>query len=196
MKLHDQWITLRKHKFRQSKTDDQKRAEFIYNLNKLFDISEKNHFKREIEPSDLIEFEQDPIDDLSYSDHSDLDPDYVPEGIEHGDKKKSCLSRDLCMALDRNGLSNAKATMIVAAAAASFGQQINDLNLSVSTVRRTRIKIREDEALNIKSDFSLSDYWIVHWDGKLLPDLTDDGTGIYFVYFIYYTFSFINLQAS
>lgn len=46
LKFHDQWITLRKHKFRQSKTDQQ-RAAFICNLNKLYNISENKNILNE-----------------------------------------------------------------------------------------------------------------------------------------------------
>ncbi|XP_062538671.1 uncharacterized protein LOC134206943 [Armigeres subalbatus] len=111
---------------------------------------------------------------MSYLDNIDTDPDFEPPEKK---KMKTCVSQDLSMALDRGGISNAKATMIIAATASSLGHPIEELNLSVSTIRRARMKIRKCVANEMKASFSSDDYWVVHWDGKLLPDLTDGGSG-------------------
>jgi len=60
----------------------------------------------------------------------------------------------------------------MSAAAQSYGVDVNDTRLSVSTTRRRRGKHREDVAKRLKSDFKHDDVLVLHWDGKIVPALT------------------------
>jgi len=92
-------------------------------------------------------------------------------------QRKTIVSPDVCKVLDRCGASDRQATRILAASAKTLGYYLNDCSLSSSTVRRHRIANRVKCADQIKHDFNPSNHLVVHWDGKLLPDLTDGGDG-------------------
>ncbi|XP_062542261.1 uncharacterized protein LOC134210234 [Armigeres subalbatus] len=188
LQLHDKWIGLRKSKWRDEEVHIQQPTNFDLILNELFDIGQKGNSvhtaavnnipdKPAVFNNSAAVFNNSAFErnfDMSYLDNIETDPDFeVPEKK----KMKTCVSQDLSMALDRGGISNAKATMIIAAMVFSLGHPIEELNLSVSTIRRARMKIRKCVANEMKASFSSDDYWVVHWDGKLLPDLTDGGSG-------------------
>ncbi|XP_062557953.1 uncharacterized protein LOC134222819 [Armigeres subalbatus] len=181
LQLHDKWIALRKSKWRDEEVHIQQRTNFDLILNELFDIGQKGNSVHTAAVNNVPDkpavFNNSTFErnfDMSYLDNIDTDPDFEPPEKK---KMKTCVSQDLSMALDRGGISNAKATMIIAATASSLGHPIEELNLSVSTIRRARMKIRKCVANEMKASFSSDDYWVVHWDGKLLPDLTDGGSG-------------------
>jgi len=69
-------------------------------------------------------------------------------------------------------LSDRKATFVVAATAHSLGHDIDELNVSRSSIRRARVSMRTELARHLKQQFHTSAALVVHWDGKLLPDLT------------------------
>jgi len=54
-----------------------------------------------------------------------------------------------------------------------LGHNINDLTLSVSTARRARRDNRKKLAEKDKQEFNPNLPLVVHWDGKLLPDITN-----------------------
>lgn len=89
-------------------------------------------------------------------------------------KKTKVLSQELSMALDRTKLSDRQAVMVVGATAATLGCKIDEIVMSRSTMRRTRIAARQTIAHDIKESFECDIPLTVHWDGKLIPDLTDD----------------------
>jgi hypothetical protein len=60
---------------------------------------------------------------------------------------------------------------ILSATAASLGHDVQELAINRSTIRRTRIETRERIATLIKASFTIDIPLIVHWDGKLLPDI-------------------------
>ena len=81
----------------------------------------------------------------------------------------------LASALDRCKVSDRKAVHIAAAVATSLGRDVNELNINRSSIKRARQLHRtcvvSDLKSSIKNDLknvSLT----VHWDSKLLPDLT------------------------
>ena len=82
------------------------------------------------------------------------------------------MSPDLTAALDRTKASDRQATFTIAATAKSLGHNVGDLSLSFSTVRRARIKHRKEATEKIHNDFNPSVPLVVHWDSKLLPDIT------------------------
>ena len=54
-----------------------------------------------------------------------------------------------------------------------MGHDINDLILSVSTIHRARKENRKKLAEKDKQEFNVDKPLVVHWDGKLLPDVTN-----------------------
>lgn len=82
----------------------------------------------------------------------------------------------LACALDRTNTSSRNATYILAAAASSLGLNVNDINMSSSTIHRSRIKFRKEVAELLKKDLRVAKCLVVHWDGKLLPDLVGEAT--------------------
>jgi len=62
--------------------------------------------------------------------------------------------------------------MVLISAAKSLGHDVSELNINRSSIRRCRIKHRRDMADEIMATFNPSVSLMVHWDGKLLPDIT------------------------
>ena len=85
---------------------------------------------------------------------------------------KSVLTPNLAASLDRAKVSDRKATFILASAAQSLGHDQNDLAINRSTIRKQRQVHRQKIAESLKAEFKPTVPLMVHWDGKLLPDLT------------------------
>ena len=61
--------------------------------------------------------------------------------------------------------------LIIAATAKSLGQDIEELALNRSTIRRERMKRRQEEIQKIFDNFDPDKgFIVVHWDGKLIND--------------------------
>ncbi len=69
-------------------------------------------------------------------------------------------------------MSDRKATFVIAETAKSFGKNIDDLAISCDTIRRHRVAHRAKRAASLKSEFQGGVSLVIHWDGKLIPDLT------------------------
>jgi len=74
--------------------------------------------------------------------------------------------------MDRTKLSDRKATFMLAATARSLGNDVNDYTINRSSIRRERHKLRQDISQHLKNKFNPNTPLTVHWDGKLLTDLT------------------------
>ena len=79
------------------------------------------------------------------------------------------LTPSLAASLDRNKISDRAALMINVE---TLDHNITSLTLTRSSIRRRRQQHREDTALQIKINFFTDKALVVHWDGKLLKDLT------------------------
>jgi hypothetical protein len=77
------------------------------------------------------------------------------------------------MSLDRVNISDRKATFVIAATAKALGQDLDSTLLSRSTVRRSRKACRETVATEDMATFSMTAPFLLHWDGKLLPNIVD-----------------------
>ncbi|XP_044592956.1 uncharacterized protein LOC123270876 [Cotesia glomerata] len=87
--------------------------------------------------------------------------------------KIDVMTPELCAALDRAKVTNRNTTFILAAAFKSVGIDLSTLNLSYGTIYRARIKHRSNIAQDLKEEFRSDDRYVVHWDGKILPDIAD-----------------------
>ena len=87
-------------------------------------------------------------------------------------RRKQILTPALSSCLDRTNVSDRAAMFIVSETAKSLGHNIQDFTLSAASIRRSRRSHREQFANEVLKNFSPNAPLTVHWDGKLLPDLT------------------------
>ncbi|KAK0066099.1 hypothetical protein Bpfe_004220 [Biomphalaria pfeifferi] len=92
-------------------------------------------------------------------------------------KRRRVISSKVSAVLDRTNTSTRAATMILASAFNEAGSSTSTVVLSKSTVHRQRQQRRKVATLEIKTTYvpSIS---VVHWDGKLIPDLCHTTTSI------------------
>ncbi|XP_050526288.1 uncharacterized protein LOC126897009 [Daktulosphaira vitifoliae] len=79
----------------------------------------------------------------------------------------------LSSALYRCKISDRDAVHIIIAVAESLGHDVNDIIVNRSSIKRHREKICWNLATEIRDKFSVTNLnaLVLHWDGKLLPDL-------------------------
>ena len=91
-------------------------------------------------------------------------------------KLKKVVTPKLTAMLDRNKVTDRKAVFVVAETAKSLGHDIQDLALSRSSIRRYRLEHRASISAHLKETFQSFVPLVVHWDGKMLHDLTGKET--------------------
>ncbi|OAF65753.1 hypothetical protein A3Q56_06521 [Intoshia linei] len=87
------------------------------------------------------------------------------------DKAITCRSLLGASGLDRSFTTDRSAIHTIASTSMSLGYNLTDVSLSVSTIRRERLKFRELIADDIKQIFKTDRRLVVHWDDKLIKDL-------------------------
>ena len=118
-----------------------------------------------------------------YTDVEDLDDDtefIVKQSSSAGKKqckRRRLISSKVSAVLDRTNTSTRAATMILASAFNEAGCSTSTVVLSKSTVHRQRQQRRKVTALEIKTTYVPSTS-VVHWDGKLIPDLCHTTTSV------------------
>lgn len=113
-------------------------------------------------------------DDEDSSDESSVDEFIVKPMTPSSDRECKCsnvMTPRVSAVLDRTNTSVRTSTMIIASMVNEIGCSMSSAILSKSTVHRQRQKFRREAAKQIKDDFRASKS-VVHWDGKLLPDIT------------------------
>ncbi|XP_074110901.1 uncharacterized protein LOC141535044 [Cotesia typhae] len=83
------------------------------------------------------------------------------------------LTPALISALDRANVSSRNAMFIIAPVLSSVGVNVEDTTLSYRTIQRTRMLLRKDIAIGLKDNFKAHDKYVVHWDGKILNDISE-----------------------
>lgn len=86
--------------------------------------------------------------------------------------RKRILDSSLATTLDVAKLSDRKATVVLASTLKRLGCDVSQYNVSYSSIRRQRMNIRKQIAESIKADFQPLNTLTVHWDGKMLEDIT------------------------
>ncbi|GBP73951.1 hypothetical protein EVAR_56109_1 [Eumeta japonica] len=86
-------------------------------------------------------------------------------------KKINVMTPELSGALDRGEVSDRNVLLV--AAYKIVGVDISTLNLSHGTLYRGRIKFRTNIAEDLKKEFRTEDLYVVHWDGKVLSDISE-----------------------
>jgi len=87
-------------------------------------------------------------------------------------KLKPLITPELAAVLDRTKVSDWQATFIIGATVKSLGEDINSFACSRSTIKLHREKMRQEMANFIKESFTPNIKLTVHWDGKMMSDLT------------------------
>jgi hypothetical protein len=107
------------------------------------------------------------------SEDSDLTDSVSPlPGLAPKRGRQTVFSPQLAAMLDRNALSDRAAMMIIFEASHALGQVPQQLILNRSTINRQRKQFRESAAAGIKESFKPTTMLTVHWDSKLMCDLT------------------------
>lgn len=89
------------------------------------------------------------------------------------------VTPQVAAALDRTNISDRKAAHIFSAMASTglLKPDVEELVISPSAIRRARIKHRKLFSLEIKESFDPAVPLILHWDGKIMDDLTGPERG-------------------
>jgi len=110
-------------------------------------------------------------EDVSDSDQDKTDNFHSPP------KKKTrattnLITPKLAAALDRTKISDRMATFVIAETVQSLGHSIDDFNVNRSSIKRKREEFRAQFAAALKDEFAGNVPLTVHWDGKLMADLS------------------------
>jgi hypothetical protein len=87
---------------------------------------------------------------------------------------KNIMTPGLAAALDRTGISSRQATFVLAEAAKSLGHDVADVNINRMSVHRQRKQQRVQFVKDFKNKFPVDVTVVIHWDGKLMEDLTSN----------------------
>ena len=87
-------------------------------------------------------------------------------------KSMQIVTSEVATVLDRVNVTDRKATMVIAAVAKNLANDLEEVTLSRSTVRRVRKSNRQTYALQKRNDFAPNAPLLLHWGGKMLPGLT------------------------
>jgi hypothetical protein len=101
-------------------------------------------------------------------------PDVAPSKPKQS--KNIFMSPEVVGALDRVNLPDRGAVFVAGAIAEALGHNLSDITLSRSSVRRSRRVGRQKAAATEDQECSLQEPLLLHWDGKLLPDIDGSKT--------------------
>lgn len=109
--------------------------------------------------------------DYNLSNQEDPEPDLKKKRYCRG--TEDIITEKLCVLIDRCTITDRDAVRIIAATAEALGHNPQHFVLSRSAIRLRRQQFRQKRTNLIRSRFQNSDLRgaVVHWDGKLLPDL-------------------------
>ncbi|KAI8442258.1 hypothetical protein MSG28_005828 [Choristoneura fumiferana] len=93
--------------------------------------------------------------------------------VEDLSSSSGIFTTHVTSALDRNKISDREAMRLMIPLAAALGQDPASLPISRSTIRRARKKARIEFNAYIRESFEPNYPLVVHWDGKILPDVLE-----------------------
>lgn len=86
--------------------------------------------------------------------------------------RKQIVGEKLAVSLDVTKLSDRNAALVLTSTIKELGCDPADYSVNYSSIRRQRIKTRQSLAENLKKEFSPDVPLTVHWDGKMLEDIS------------------------
>ncbi|KAG0721222.1 hypothetical protein GWK47_006496 [Chionoecetes opilio] len=98
-----------------------------------------------------------------------------PKRSRRAPSQKKIISPQVSAALDRTNISDRKAAHVLLPFAEELGANTRELSLSASTINRQRKRHRQEKAAELKEKFAPDVPLTLHWDGKLMPSLTNEG---------------------
>ncbi|GBP84417.1 hypothetical protein EVAR_47804_1 [Eumeta japonica] len=107
------------------------------------------------------------------------EPQMIPGPSNQPPRKRGrrVLIKDhLAASLDVAKLNNRKAAIVLTSTLKSAGSDPAAFNINRSSVRRHRLKSRQKIAESLKKEFKSETPLTVHWDGKLIEDITGHET--------------------
>jgi hypothetical protein len=134
-------------------------------LSKLIEVptdSDPEELNMNLQATEMIENEGDSVT-------IDLES---PTSSRRKRARTSIMSTELAAVLDRHHLSDRAATMLLFETTKTVGRDPELYAVNRATIRRERQKYRAEVAGRIKDDFKADTVLTVHWDGKLMSDLT------------------------
>ena len=108
----------------------------------------------------------------SSEDDDEFDPHATPSRLRKKRTNKNIVTPEVAASLDRVMLPDRSAMFVVSAVAQALGHDLNDVVVSQSSIQRARQTFREDAAVNKQASFLPDRPLLLHWDGRLLPDIT------------------------
>lgn len=150
----------------------------------LAEENRRNRHALSIQPSCSTATE---IEDLaSNTSSSDNDDEFQPKSLTKKAKMSpqeqassttvlDVLSQHVTSALDRNKVSDREAVKIIVPVAAALGYDPACLAISRNTISRKRKEARRQYADSIVGTFQPQCPLVVHWDGKILPNIFGSG---------------------
>ena len=88
--------------------------------------------------------------------------------------RQNILTADVVASLDRTKTSSRCAVHTLSAAVHASGQKVDNFNINRSSIQRARMKHRLLRASELKAHFDPKKPLTLHFDGKLMMDLTGD----------------------
>ncbi|GBP97218.1 hypothetical protein EVAR_103878_1 [Eumeta japonica] len=107
------------------------------------------------------------------------EPQMIPGPSNQPPRKRGrrvLINDHLAASLDVAKLSNRKAAIVLTSTLKSAGSDPAAFNINRSSVRRHRLKSRQKIAESLKKEFKSETPLTVHWDGKLIEDITGHET--------------------
>jgi len=225
-KMFYEWTVLKKDRNRETPLHKQTEAEFIENLENLFDVAhadalniiknsedrafllaqrekgrrgvmgsvdhvltareqracqaaekeQKRRLKAEAYAAEMVSTSN--VISSPSEDSTDDGTEEDDVGVSSPKKKKArratknIMTPELSAALDRTGVSSRQATFVLAETAKSLGYDIADINVNRMSIHRQRKQHRAQFVAELKRKFTADAPVVVHWDGKLMEELT------------------------
>ena len=94
------------------------------------------------------------------------------KALEKKINSKQIVTSEVATVLDLVNVSDRKATIVIAALSKHLGNELEEVTLSRSTVRRARKSNRQTYALQRRNDFVPTTPLLLRWDGKMLLGLS------------------------
>ena len=82
------------------------------------------------------------------------------------------MTPEVVAAMDRTNVTSRQALRLFTAFATALNLNIDDMAISHSTIHKNRIEVRKAIAEDLKVALQIAPSVVIHWDGKLLPDIT------------------------
>jgi len=100
----------------------------------------------------------------------------VSGGTRNKRGRKNIIDEKLAVSLDMAKVSDRGAALVLTPTIQSLGLDPSDYNLNYSSIRRERMKCRQKIAEGLKADFTTDVPLTIHWDGKMLEDISGTDT--------------------